>query len=91
MYGGGGCSTLIADWCASSRERPGAGDEGADELGGVGKGERERFWGREVCEDDACGCRVPSCEPEGTAGSAAESATGSMSGEGAGGGSEVGA
>ena len=66
MYGGGGCSTLIADWCASIRERPGSGDDGADEFGGVGNGESERFCGIDDCEDDACGWSVLSdCEPDG--------------------------
>ena len=57
-YGGGGFSTLMDDAWASMRERPGEGDDGADEFGGDGKGERDRFWGMELCEDDAA-CRCP--------------------------------
>ena len=56
-------STLIEEACASCLERAGRanGDDGAEELGGVGNGERERFCGTELCvvdDEDACKCEL---------------------------------
>ena len=55
MYGGGGFSTLIEDAWASSLDRPG--DDGTDEFGGDGNGDKGRFCGIEACDDDAPVCR----------------------------------